>query len=144
MSDIAETWDDDDHVPKRPIITTIVGFLVVGWACHGSPDPTLSHDAVRLAIAALFAIVTVPLIWLICFAVALRKASTGWKVGSFMTFLLLGFLVKLGSLGPYVPPPPVPQATAPMQMVIPGVDDISQLRQLPSADPHRERHRRKD
>ena len=144
MSDITETWDDDDHVPKRPIITTVVGLLVVGLVCAGSPEPSMSHGAAWLAVAALFAVLTAPLIWLICLAVALRKASTGWKVGSFMTYLLFGFLVNLGSMGPYVPPPPVPQATASTPMVIPGVDDISQLRQLPSVDPHREHHRRKE
>ena len=135
MEEIGTDPDVYDDEPKRPFVTTLIGLFVVGLIIHSFATSQPAPFDVMIAIAAVEAAVIAPIIWLICLAIAIRKATIGWKVGSFMLFLLVGFLVRLGIFAPYVTPaPPELQAPPRVQIVVPNAGKMRTIEPMTKAE----------
>lgn len=135
MDEIGTDPDVGDDEPKRPFITTLIGLFIVGLIIHSFATSEPVQFDVMIAVAAVEAAVIAPIIWLICLAIAIRKATIGWKVGSFMLFLLVGFLVRLGIFAPNVPPaPPELQAPPHVQIVVPNAGKMRTIEPMTKAE----------
>jgi hypothetical protein len=85
-----EAWAAEQDQPDgHPIIATIIGVVVIFIGVGGNPRPPAAGD-----LAALFGGVTgvALLVWGVAFAITIRHASTGWKIGSFAILWVLCLL----------------------------------------------------
>lgn len=84
----------------RPLLATLIAsLLLILAASYGSAGALPSEPAARLAyiIGALFA--SLVLFWFIPYLVTIRKASRGWKIGSFVAIALLSLVVVMAKFG---------------------------------------------
>jgi len=92
-----EAWAAEQDKPDgHPIVATIVGAVAILMGVGGNPRPPAAGDLPTI----LGGVTGVTLlVWGIAFAITIRRASLGWKIGSFAILWVLCLLATLGSIG---------------------------------------------
>lgn len=94
-----DSWDDEDDGPSgHPLIATIVGTVLILLSVRGGHEaPAGGTDL----LAYMFGRVVggAALIWALAYFITIRHAGIGWKVGSFLIFLLASAIAAFAAVG---------------------------------------------
>lgn len=92
-----EVWEDEDYKgPGHPLVATIICAILM-FASVGAPQIAEAGQGAAYAVGR--ALGGTLILWTIAYFITIKRASIGWKVGSFMILLLIGTLTTLYSMG---------------------------------------------
>ena len=100
----------------RPLLATLIGVGILALSLAGQDGtPTGSGDSAVSVGFVLGGALFGAILWAVAYAITIRKASNGWKIGSLIVLAVLGGLVALnkvataGGAAPAAPAPVVRQ-----------------------------------
>jgi hypothetical protein len=92
-------YDEAEDRPRgHPLIATIIGTVLILLSINGQEKPpadaaeTIGYLLGRAVGGAL-------LIWVLAYFITIRRAGLGWKIGSFLIFLLASSIAALAVIG---------------------------------------------
>lgn len=88
--------DGIEERKARPALTTILGSLAIIVLAAASLN-NVGGKPLSYMLGAAFGQALI--IWAICYAVSLRRASRGWKIAAFAIFLAISLLITMGKAG---------------------------------------------
>jgi hypothetical protein len=101
-------YEPDEGDGGHPLVATIVGvvfLLLMAASSRESGASGLQGQAEKLIYLATSAVVGAAIVWGIAYAITIRKASTGWKIGSLIAIAIASLLstaIRMSHRGAYL------------------------------------------
>src|SRR4051794_18145592 len=91
----AELTRDEGH----PAVATIISSFILLLATCSRPDQAVQPGPERLGYLVGGILASIAIFWGIPYLIAIKKASRGWKIGTFVAIAVLAVLTNLWALG---------------------------------------------
>jgi hypothetical protein len=91
-----------DPVPRkagRPALTTAIAAVLMVVATIGNHSVAAGHDQAQRLGYLLGGVIFGVIVWLVCYAITLRKASRGWQLLSLALLVAIGVVTAAAGLG---------------------------------------------
>ncbi|HKC03689.1 MAG TPA: hypothetical protein VKC17_10345 [Sphingomicrobium sp.] len=100
MTEAEEEWAAElARDEGRPALATIISSVILLLSTCGRPDRAVTSGPEAIGYVAGGIAVTIALFWGIPYWLTIRKASRGWKVGTFVVIAPLAILTNLWAVG---------------------------------------------